>query len=118
MNIMAKSSNQKLKLLYLIEMFEKYTDEEHYLTMKEIIAKLEANDIKAERKSIYDDIEALRFFGYDIELNNRPAGYYLSRRKFELPELKMLVDSVSSSKFLSEKKSNGLIKKFATRNTV
>ena len=108
---MAKSSNQKLKLLYLIDMFENNTDSEHIITMKDILAKLEANDIKAERKSIYDDIEALRLFGYDIEMTKNPTGYYLASRQFELPELKMLVDSVQSSKFLSENKSNQLIKK-------
>ena len=108
---MAKSSNQKLKLLFLLDMFWRNTDEEHILTMKEILSKLEANDIKAERKSIYDDIEALRLMGYDIEMKKNPTGYYLASRSFELPELKLLVDSVSSSKFLSETKSNELIKK-------
>lgn len=108
---MAKSPNQKLKILFLLDMFWRNTDEEHILSMKEIISKLEANDIKAERKSVYDDIEALRLMGYDIEIKKNPTGYYLASRNFELPELKLLVDSVSSSKFLSETKSNELIKK-------
>lgn len=90
----------------------KRTDEKHSLSAKDLIVNLEARGITAERKSIYDDIECLKLFGMDIELRKEaPKGYYLASRQFELPELKLLVDSVQSSKFLTERKSRELIKK-------
>lgn len=106
---MAKGANQKLKMLYLLDMLMRNTDEEHPLAMRDIIENLAALDITAERKSIYSDIEELRRFGVDIE--NGPKGYFVASREFEMPELKMLVDSVSASKFITEKKSDKLIKK-------
>lgn len=109
---MAKSENQKLKLLYLLRILQRETDNEHALTMAEIIAKLHTSGISAERKSIYSDIEALRTFGIDIEkTTGKTTAYYIASRDFELPELKLLVDSVQSSKFLSERKSLSLIRK-------
>lgn len=106
---MAKGANQKLKLLYIASMLMKNTDEDHPMSMKEIIESLAKVDISAERKSIYSDMEELRKFGYDVVSNTK--GYYIACRDFEVPELKMLVDSVSASKFITEKKSNILIKK-------
>ena len=113
---MARSSNQKLKLLYMMEYFLQNTDEEHPVTTAQIINHLAAHDISAERKSIYDDIEALRLFGLDIIRvdSGRSSGYYVAARAFELPELKLLVDSVQSSKFITHKKSSALIKKIET----
>ncbi len=110
---MAKGNNQKLKLLYLMKIFLEKTDEDHPITMPEIISSLSAYDVTAERKSIYADIEALRIFGLDIigEKNNKRFEYYVGSRDFELAELKLLVDSVQSSKFITVKKSNELIKK-------
>ena len=110
---MAKQSNQKLKILYLADMFMKETDEEHPLTMKEIISKLSMLDIPADRKTLYQDLDELREFGYDIICEQKGRGfyYYLGSRDFELPELKLLVDSVQSAKFITDKKSNTLIKK-------
>lgn len=110
---MAKSSNQKLKLLYLMKIMLEKTDEEHGLTTAEIISSLAAYDIGAERKSIYDDIEALRCFGLDIlkSQNGRQTDYRVISRDFEMPELKLLVDAVQSSKFITRKKSDELIKK-------
>lgn len=110
---MAKSPGQKLKLLYLIKMLEENTDEQHVLSTSEIIERLAANDIHSERKSIYDDMEKLREFGYDIlSVSSRQGGgYYLGSREFELPELKLLVDAVQSSRFITTKKSRELIKK-------
>lgn len=109
---MAKTSSQKLKLLYLQKIFQEQTDENHVLTMTQLINELDKYNISAERKSIYDDIEALREFGLDIECRkSNPRGYYLTNRQFELPELKLLVDAVQSSKFITHKKSNALIKK-------
>lgn len=113
MNTMAKSPGQKLKLLYLVKMLEENTDEQHVLSTSEIIERLAANDIHSERKSIYDDIEKLREFGYDIiSVSSRQGGgYYLASREFELPELKLLVDAVQSSRFITTRKSRELIKK-------
>lgn len=110
---MAKSSNQKLKLLYLMKIFLENTDDSHYLTMTEIIERLAAYDIKAERKSIYDDLELLKIYGMDIvsHQENKKHYYYLASRQFELAELKLLVDVVQASKFITEKKSNELIAK-------
>lgn len=108
---MPKSFNQKLKILYLLDMLKKETDENHAISMNHIIDGLARVGIKAERKSIYDDIESLRSYGYDIILQKNPTGYYLVNDGFEIAELKTLVDIVLSSKFLSEKKSGQLIKK-------
>lgn len=107
---MAKSSNQKLKLLFLKEIFEIYSDKNTFITMEEIISILDKKGVKAERKSIYEDIYALQELGMDIELV-RNKGYRLNSRIFELAELKLLVDAVQASKFITEKKSNELIKK-------
>lgn len=110
---MARGENQKLKILVLAEMFERCADEENGITMTEILAELNKNGINAERKSIYSDIEELKRFGYEIEGSklNGTYYYYLLDRKFELAELKLLVDAVQASKFITETKSNELIKK-------
>lgn len=109
---MPKSRNQKAKLLYLIQLLETRTDETHRVSMEEILTYLEANDIAAERKSIYADIEALKTFGYDILYQKgKEGGYYLASRAFELPELKLLTDAVQASRFMTSKKSQELIGK-------
>lgn len=109
---MGRSSSQKLKLLYLMKILQESTDEDHAVSLSKIIAELQRNGISAERKSIYDDMESLRAYGMDIiKTGGRNCGYYLANRTFELPELKLLVDAVQSSKFITAKKSNELIKK-------
>lgn len=110
---MSKSSNQKLKLIYLMKILLERTDETHSITMPEIIDALAAYDISAERKSLYNDIETLRVYGLDIigTQENRNYTYHIGNRQFELAELKLLVDSVQSAKFITAKKSNELIKK-------
>jgi len=110
---MARSSYQKLKPLYIMNYLLQNSDEEHPVAMSQIISFLEAQGISAERKSIYSDFEALRHFGLDIvqSENGRFTGYYVASRNFELPELKLLVDSVQSSKFITHKKTATLIKK-------
>ncbi len=109
---MPKGENQKLKLLYLLKIFNEKTDEEHPITMSGIIEQLEKNGVTAERKSIYDDIRVLQSFGADIvTVKGKTTGYYIGSRTFELPELKLLVDTVQSSKFITVKKSFELIKK-------
>ena len=113
---MARSSYQKLKPLYIMNYLLQNTDEDHPVTVKQIISYLDSQGISAERKSIYSDIEALQYFGLDIVQSGsgRSCGYYIAHRTFELPELKLLVDSVQSSKFITHKKTAALIKKIET----
>ena len=108
-----KGENQKLKMLYLVKLFSEETDDNHALTMPEIVHKLAAYEVNADRKTLYQDFEELRRFGFDIiaEHEGRNHYYYLGSRDFELPELKLLVDSVQSAKFITDKKSDQLIKK-------
>lgn len=109
---MSKSSFQRGKILYLLELLKRESDEDHPLSMKQILASLEQSGIVAERKSIYSDIEVLRQMGYDIECRRgKGGGYCLLGGEFELPELKLLVDAVQASKFITEKKSLELIRK-------
>ena len=109
---MPKSEKQKQKLLYIEELLRTRTDEDHAVTTPQIIDYLEQNDIKAERKSIYDDIRTLSDFGLDIIRGEGPrSGYSLASREFELAEVKLLVDLVQSSKFITPKKSRELITK-------
>jgi len=110
---MPKSARQKLKLLYLLKLLEEESSEEYPITTNRAIEYLEANGISAERKSIYDDMERLREFGYDIlRVSTRlGGGYYLGEREFELAELKLLVDAVQSSRFITQRKSRELISK-------
>ena len=112
---MSRSEHQKLKLLYLKEILETQTDAAHPLTAQELIELLGRKGVRAERKSIYSDMECLMEYGMDVVQQRGPGGgYYLGGREFELPELKLLVDAVQSSKFLSEKKSMQLIEKLET----
>ena len=112
---MPKSYGQKLKILYLAQFLSERTDEQHPVSTAEIIAYLETQGIHAERKSIYDDIHALQKFGLDIiATRDNPRGYYLAGRRFELAELKLLVDAVQASKFVTAKKSRALITKLET----
>ena len=108
-----KGEKQKLKMLYLVQLFSRETDDTHKLTMPEIITRLAAEGVNADRKTLYQDFEELRRFGCDIisEKDGRNYYYYLGSRDFELPELKLLVDSVQSAKFITDKKSDQLIKK-------
>ena len=108
-----RGDNQKLKMLYLVKIFSEETDDLHPLTMNEIIGKLAAYGVNANRKTLYQDFEELRNFGLDIitEKVGHDYFYSLGSRDFELPELKLLVDSVQSAKFITDKKSAELIKK-------
>ena len=111
---MGRSEGQKLKLLYLKELLEDQSDENHPVSTQQILDYLATYQIKAERKAIYHDIACLQEFGMDILLKpGRNGGYYLASRDFELPELKLLVDAVQSSRFLTTKKSMQLIEKLS-----
>lgn len=109
---MAKNPKQKQKLLYILKYLMEKTDEQHGVTVQDIIAYLDLHSISAERKSIYDDIKTLIDFNIDIcSTKSKTVQYYIASRDFELYELKLLVDAVQSSKFITHKKSNELIKK-------
>lgn len=110
---MAGNKDQKLKLLYLMKIFNELTDEDHRLTAADLIDRLNEYGVVCERKSIYTDIDRLREFGLDILYSGEsPRGYYcISDGGFELPELKLLVDAVQSSRFITRKKSEELIHK-------
>jgi predicted DNA-binding transcriptional regulator YafY len=115
---MPKSENQKLKLLYLRKLLLDKTDENHAITTPEFIKALEKMGIDSERKSIYDDIKCLQQYGDDtgeFQLESEKVGHsnasYISEREFELAELKLLVDAVQSSKFITQKRSKDLISK-------
>ncbi len=110
---MAKSPNQKLKLLHLCRYLLRHSDERHPVTIAQMIEYLARQDISAERKSLYDDMEALRLFGLDVQTvrTGSVTGYFIGERDFQLPELKLLVDSVQSAKFITGKKSLELIHK-------
>lgn len=112
---MARGEKQKLKLLYIAQLLMEKSDEEHPVTIQEIMTYLEQYGITAERKSIYADIDLLTEFGLDIiKIMARPGGYYLATRQFELAELKLLVDAVQASKFITTVKSRELIGKLET----
>lgn len=110
---MPKGKNQKFKLYRLAQIMLENTDEEHYITMSEIKEKLEEYEVTADRKSIYNDLKDLEKL--EIEVEGEPVGnryhYHVVERPFELPELKLLVDAIQSSKFITQKKTNTLIKK-------
>ncbi len=110
---MAKGENQKLKMLYLAQILSRETDDSHALTQEEIIERLKEYQVIVERKTLYTDLQALKDYGYDIisERRERNVYYHIGDREFQLPELKLLVDSVQSAKFISVNKSRDLIKK-------
>ena len=119
MSAKIKNTNQRLKILYLYKILLDKTDEQHHITMPEIIQQLELCGVSAERKAIYEDINALKNFGLDIVcVKGNISGYYVASRDFELPELKLLADAVSSSRFLTEKKSTELLKKIESLSSV
>ena len=110
---MPKGNNQKFKLYRLAQIMQERTDEDHYITMPEIMEELAKYDVTADRKSIYTDLRDLSVLGVEVE--GEPVGnryhYHVVNRAFEVPELKLLVDAIQSSKFITEKKTNALIKK-------
>lgn len=111
---MSKGSNQKLKLSYLCKIMQEKTDDEHRLTLTQIIKELQKHDITAERKSLYDDFKVMENdLGIEVikEQEGRETYYHVGSRTFELAEVKLLIDAIQSSKFISKSKSDVLIKK-------
>ena len=110
---MSAGENQKLKMLYLRKILWEETDQDHGLSAMEIIDKLDSYGVNEDRKTLYKDFGELERYGMEIlsEQDGRNVLYHLNERTFELPELKLLVDSVQASKFITEKKSRQLIRK-------
>ena len=109
---MGKSADSKLRLLYLMRYLLRETDEAHPAGIADMLEELGRYGITANRKTVYDDLEALKLFGLDlVSAKSHSTGYYVASRDFELPELKLLVDSVQSSKFITPKKTLSLIRK-------
>ena len=113
---MPKSDNQKLKILYIWDYLQKNSHEEHPVRAAELIDMLDKHRIRCDRKTIYSDISALQDYGVDIiSIPGKNGGYYIASRNFELPELKLLIDAVQSSRYLTEKKSRELIEKLCAQ---
>ncbi len=109
---MSRGTNQKIRILYLWRILSERTDEEHGMTLEELTTALAEYGVEAERKTLYDDLETLRLFGLDVEKRrDKTVRYHMISRTFELPELKLLVDAVQASKFITHRKSNELIRK-------
>ena len=117
---MPKSDNQKLKIFYILDYLQKNSHQEHPVRAVELQAMLEQqHNIICDRKTVYSDIQALQDYGVDIvSLPGKNGGYYIASRNFELPELKLLIDAVQSSRFLTEKKSRELIEKLCSQCSV
>ena len=110
---MPKSDNQKLKIFHILDYLEQNSREDHPIKASELISMLDRSfGIACDRKTVYSDIAALQDYGVDIvSVPGKNGGYYIASRNFELPELKLLIDAVQSSRFLTEKKSRELIEK-------
>ena len=116
---MPKQEGQKSKLVTLLRILEQRTDENHRLNVPQLVQLLENQGILAERKSIYDDMEALRTLGMDVQSRKgKSPGWFLGERTFQLAELKLLVDAVQSSKFITQRKSSELIRKLESQASV
>jgi len=110
---MPRGSNQKFKFTYLMKIMAEKTDDEHSLTMPQILEELEKYEVSAERKSIYEDFKDMSNFGIEVikEQKGRETFYHIAGREFELAEVKLLIDAVQSAKFITQKKSKLLISK-------
>lgn len=113
---MARSDKQRVRILYILDYLQKNSHEKHPVRANDLIDMLDRNDIPCDRKTIYTDIAALQEYGVDIvTTQGRYGGYHIASRNFELPELKLLIDAVQSSKFLTERKSRELIEKLCNQ---
>lgn len=113
---MPRSYDQKLKILYILDYLQKNSHEEHPVRAAELIEMLSKKEISCDRKTIYSDIATLQEFGIDIiTVPGKNGGYYVATRSFQLPELKLLIDAVQSSRYLTEAKSRELIEKLCNQ---
>ena len=117
---MPKSDNQKLKIFYILDYLQRNSHQNHPVRASELLSMLDRqHNIVCDRKTVYSDIAALIDYGVDIvSIPGKNGGYYIASRNFELPELKLLIDAVQSSRFLTEKKSRELIEKLCSQCSV
>lgn len=107
---MPRAGKKQGRILVLLDILRHLSDEDHPLSVPELLEEMERRGVQMERKSVYTALATLQEQGYDVELN-RGKGYYLGEREFQLPELKLLVDAVQASKFITVHKSRQLIEK-------
>ena len=99
----------KRRLMVLIKYLYEYTDEDHQITSDELIQYLQKSNVPANKKTLKNDIDLMVEFGLDIvTVSSKPNRYFWGERRFEIPELKLLIDAVSSSRFITQKKSRQL----------
>ena len=111
---MAKGSNQKIKIIKILEILSLYSDEDNAISTSEIIKRLNDEGIDCARKALYDDIRTLNEYGYEVmQVRRKQNEYYVVDRKFDVPELKILIDAVNCTNFITEKKSKELTQKLA-----
>lgn len=103
---------QKYKIINEYQILMNESDEHHQINAIEMTRRLEARGIPAERKTVYKDMATLMEAGVDVVKGDK--GYYIGSRVFELAELKLLVDAVGASKFISQKKTKELVEKITT----
>lgn len=117
---MPKSDNQKLKIFYILDYLQKNSHQDHPVRAAELLSMLQRqHNIVCDRKTVYSDIAALQDYGVDIvSIPGKNGGYYIASRNFEIPELKLLIDAVQSSRFLTEKKSRELIEKLCNQCSI
>ena len=117
---MPKSDNQKLKIFYILDYLQRNSHQDHPVRAAELLSMLDQqHNIVCDRKTVYSDIAALQDYGVDIvSIPGKNGGYYIASRNFEIPELKLLIDAVQSSRFLTEKKSRELIEKLCNQCSV
>ena len=119
-SFMPKSDNQKLKIFYILDYLQRNSHQDHPVRAAELLSMLDQqHNIVCDRKTVYSDIAALQDYGVDIvSIPGKNGGYYIASRNFEIPELKLLIDAVQSSRFLTEKKSRELIEKLCNQCSV
>ena len=117
---MPRSDNQKLKIFYILDHLQRNSHQDHPVRTSELLSMLEhQHNISCDRKTVYSDIAALQDLGVDIvSVPGKNGGYYIASRNFELPELKLLIDAVQSSRYLTAKKSRELIEKLCNQCSV
>ncbi len=117
---MGRSENQKLRIFYILDHLQRYSHRDHPVRAVQLLSMLEnQHDIVCDRKTVYSDIAALQEYGVDIvSTPGKNGGYFIASRNFELPELKLLIDAVQSSRFLTAKKSRELIEKLCNQCSV
>lgn len=112
---MVRENHRKIKILKLLELLRQQTDEQHPMTTNQLIAELGEMGIPCDRRTLSQDISALSEAGYEImsTMMGHEKAYYVADRRFNIPELKILMDAIHAASFITERKSEELIAKIA-----